>query len=137
MVSLPPAGASRVARAGRASLLTALAWACLACGGRGSPRLQGKWKGLRAEGVAAGALAAANSFAAGMRLEVNGDAIVVTTSKDRQSGHYKVVKEDKASVIITTDRDGPTEPQTFTVADDKTLKWAVADGQTLVFTRSP
>lgn len=119
----------------RTSLFAALAWAVVACGGVGSVRLQGKWKGLRAEGVLPVALAAANTFAVGMSLEVKGDAITVTTAKDKQSGHYKVVKEDKASLVITTDKDGPMEPQTFTFPDEKTLKWAVADGQIIVFAR--
>jgi hypothetical protein len=124
----------------RASLVAALAVGVLgssACGGGGSSRLQGKWHGLRAEGVMPTALAAANAFAAGMLLEVKGDAITVTTPKDRQSGHYHVVKEDKVSVVITTDKDGPAEPQTFTFVDDKTLRWALDGGQTILFGKQP
>lgn len=108
---------------------------CVACGGGGSKRLQGTWKGVRAEGVGDAAKTAANAFAAGMKVEVKGDAITVTTPKDKQSGHYKVVTDDKTRVVITTDKDGPTEPQTFTFADEKTMSWAVAAGQTIVFAR--
>jgi hypothetical protein len=117
----------------RASLAAVVVWAAVACGGGGSPRLQGKWRGVRAEGVLPGALATANVFATSMQLDVKGDAITVTTPKDKQSGHYHVVKEDKASVVITTDKDGPTEPQTFTFVDEKTLRWAVDGGQAIVF----
>lgn len=123
-------------RASLALALVASVWGS-GCGGGGSSRLQGKWHGLRADGVLPGALAAANAFAAGMTLEVKGDAITVTTPKDKQSGHYHVVKEDKTSVIITTDKDGPTEPQTFTFVDDKTLRWAVDSGQTILFGKLP
>jgi len=105
------------------------------CGSSGSKRLQGKWHGQRSEGVATAVTAQANAFATAMQLEVKGDAITVTTSTSSQSGHYKVVKEDKTSVVITTDKDGPTEPQTFTFVDDKTLKWAVVPGQSIVFAR--
>ncbi|HEY8039434.1 MAG TPA: hypothetical protein VIF15_06555 [Polyangiaceae bacterium] len=105
------------------------------CGGGGSSRLQGKWHGQRSEGVAPTVATQANAFATAMQLEVKGDAITVTTSTSSQSGHYKVVKEDKTSVVITTDKDGPTEPQTFTFVDDKTLKWAVVSGQSIVFSR--
>jgi hypothetical protein len=105
------------------------------CGGGGSKRLQGKWHGQRSEGVAGAVTAQANAFATAMQLEVKGDAITVTTATSSQSGHYKVVKEDKTSVVITTDKDGPTEPQTFTFVDDKTLKWAVVPGQSIVFAR--
>jgi hypothetical protein len=116
-----------------APLLAAVVWTAVACGGGGSPRLQGKWQGLHAEGVLPGALAAANVFATGMKLEIQGDNITVTTPKDKQSGHYHVVKEDKASVVITTDKDGPTQPQTFLFVDDKTLRWTIDSGQAIVF----
>jgi hypothetical protein len=119
----------------RAFSVAALACALLACGGGGSARLQGKWRGLHAEGVVPGALASANAFAAAMSLEVKGDAITITTPKDKQSGRYHVVKEDKTSVVITTDKDGPGEPQTFTFVDDKTLRWAVEGGTAIVFGR--
>jgi hypothetical protein len=117
----------------RAPLLAALVLGVLACGGGGSKRLQGKWHGLRAEGVAVASQAAANAFATGMTLEVSGDSITVTTPHDKQSGRYKVVKEDKSTLVLTTDKDGPKEPQTFTFVDDKTLKWLVLDGEILVF----
>jgi hypothetical protein len=126
-------GSTPLLRASLAAMLLAVAVCAAGCGGGGSSRLQGKWRGLRAEGVMPTTLAAANAFAAGMRLDVKGDAITVTTPTDKQSGHYKVVKEDKTSVIITTDKDGPAEPQTFTFVDDKTVRWAVDSGQTIVF----
>jgi hypothetical protein len=110
-----------------------LALGLLACGGGGSKRLQGKWQGLRAEGVAVASQASANAFATGMTLEVAGDSITVTTPHDKQSGHYKVVREDKSTLVLTTDKDGPKEPQTFTFVDDKTVKWLVMDGELIVF----
>jgi hypothetical protein len=117
----------------RAPLLAALALGLLACGGGGSKRLQGKWHGLRAEGVAVASQSAANSFASGMTLEVSGDSITVTTPHDKQAGRYKVVREDKSTLVLTTDKDGPKEPQTFTFVDDKTVKWLVMDGELIVF----
>lgn len=116
----------------RARLLGALVLGVLACGGGGSKRLQGKWHGLRAEGVAVASQAAANTFAAGMTLEVSGDSITVTTPHDKQTGRYKVVKEDKSTLVLTTDKDGPKEPQTFTFVDDKTVRWLVMDGEIIV-----
>jgi len=117
----------------RAPLVAVLALGLLACGGGGSKRLQGKWHGLRAEGVAVASQAAANTFATGMTLEVSGDAITVTTPHDKQAGRYKVVKEDRSTLVLTTDKDGPKEPQTFTFVDDKTVKWLVMDGELIVF----
>ncbi|HEX8795015.1 MAG TPA: hypothetical protein VF765_28910 [Polyangiaceae bacterium] len=119
----------------RALLLAALAAGVLACSSGGSKRLQGKWRGLRAEGVAVASQAAANAFATGMTLEVAGDSITVTTPHDKQSGRYKVVREDKSTLVLSTDKDGPKEPQTFTFVDDKTLKWLVMDGEQIVFSK--
>jgi hypothetical protein len=124
--------ASRVARA---SLIAALVASAAACHGDGAAKLQGHWRGVRAEGVAGESLPAANAFATGTELEVKGDAITVTTPKDKQSGRYKVMKQDKTTLVITTDKDGPKEPQTFTFVDDKTMRWTVVEGRAIVFAR--
>jgi hypothetical protein len=105
------------------------------CHGDGAARLQGTWHGVRAEGVAADALASANAFALGTELDVKGDALVVTTPSDTQSGRYRVVKQDRTTLVITTDKDGADVPQTFVFADDKTLRWVVLEGKTIVFAR--
>ena len=106
-----------------------------ACHGDGAARLQGTWHGVRAEGVAADALAPANAFALATELEVRGDALVVTTPSDTQSGRYRVVKQDRTTLVITTDKDGADDPQTFMFVDDKTLRWVVLDGKAIVFAR--
>jgi hypothetical protein len=119
----------------RASLLGAILSAVAGCHGGGAARLPGKWHGVRAEGVTPETVAAANAFAGATELEVKGDAITVTTPKDKQSGRYKVVKQDKTTLVITTDKDGADDPQTFTFVDDKTLRWAVLDGKSIVFAK--
>jgi hypothetical protein len=119
----------------RAALLCALACSTLACRGDGSARLQGHWRGVRADGVPPEALGGANAFATGTELEVKGDSITITTPKDKQTGRYKVVKQDKATLVITTDKDGPGDPQTFTFVDDKTVRWAVLEGKSILFSK--
>ena len=119
----------------RALLLGAISLLIDACHGEGAVRLQGKWRGVRAEGIAAEALPVANVFATATELEVKGDAITVTTPKDRQSGRYRVVKQDKTMLVITTDKDGADDPQTFTFIDDRTVRWAVLDGKSILFAR--
>jgi hypothetical protein len=106
-----------------------------ACHGEGAARLQGTWRGVRTEGVAAEALASANAFAVGTELDVKGDALVVSTPGDTQSGRYRVVKQDRMTLVITTDKDGADDPQTFIFVDDKTLRWVVLDGKAIVFAR--
>jgi hypothetical protein len=119
----------------RTSALAALLLlAATSCHHGGSARFEGRWKGVRAEGVGGDATVPANAFATGTQLEVKGDTITVSTPKDKQTGHYKVVKEDKVTLVITCDRDGD-EQQKFTFVDDKTLKWAVQDGKSIVFAR--
>ena len=107
-----------------------------ACGHGGSARLEGRWKGKSAEGVSPEAQAAANAFAAETEIDVRGDEITVITAREKQTGTYKVLREDKAQVTIVTDKDGPNDAQTFTLVDDKTLKWNVLDGKTITFGRA-
>ncbi len=126
-------GSRDVARAWLAGAL--LAAAAAGCHGDGAPRLQGHWRGVRAEGVSVESIAAANAFATGTELEVKGDSITITTPKDKQSGRYKVVRQDKTTLVVTTDKDGPDDPQTFTFVDDKTVRWAVVEGKAIVFSK--
>ena len=88
------------------------------------------------EGVAPEAQAAANAFATDTEIDVKGDAITVITPKEKQTGTYKVVREDKGQVVIVTDKDGPDDAQTFTMVDDKTLRWSVLEGKTITFVRA-
>jgi hypothetical protein len=120
-------------RAGLASILVG----ALVLGGcsHGSANLTGHWRGLRAEGVRSDLLDSTNSFANHMRLDVNGNVITVTTSKDTRTDHYTVVSEDKTKTVITTELDGASAPQTFTFTDPSTMKWAVAPGQAVVFVK--
>jgi len=101
----------------------------------GSARLAGHWRGVHAEGVPAGADDSANAFAGKMQLDVTGDLITVTTPTGKDSGHYTLVKEDKSTTVITTDKDGPKEPQTFAFVDDKTMRWMVVPGKAVVFNK--
>ena len=94
-------------RLARASLMGAILSVVAACHGDGAPRLQGKWRGVRAEGVTPETVAAANAFATATEIDVKGDAITVITPKDKQSGRYKVV-------LTETDAAGTSTTQVFT-----------------------
>ncbi len=130
----------RVLAAFRALVARALAVATSAllvgaCAFGGSDRLQGHWRGVRAEGVTGESANIAAAFAAGMELDVRGDSISVTTAGQRQAGRYRVVREDANAVVMTTDADGPADPQTFTFPSADTLRWAVLPGKAIVFAR--
>ncbi len=126
---------------GTAPALVALGFlACTvssACSHSGSSRREGRWKGTSAEGVA--------PEAASRRERVrgrDGDRRArrrdhgLSPPHDKQSGTYKVLHEDKGQVTIVTDKDAPNDTQTFTLVDDKTLKWSVLDGKTITFARA-
>ena len=113
--------------------LAALAMGCPAP--TGSERLEGRWVGVRAEGTSADTSPAANAFAAATEFDFHRDALTVTTAMATQSGRYRVVKEDATRVVITTDRDGPEQTQTFTFTSDATMRWNVLDGKAIVLAR--
>jgi hypothetical protein len=115
------------------TLVGALVTSQMACHKVGSPRLEGKWRGGKAEGVLPNAQANATQFALDTELEFTGENITVHTADSKQSAKYKVVREDKRSIIIETDRDGPADPQTFTFDDERTMRWQILPGKTVSF----
>jgi hypothetical protein len=110
--------------------------ALVACGHPGSARLEGHWKGVRAEGPTGDALARANEFAMQTELDLRGDHITVTyPNQESQSGRYRVLDETKQAVVIVTDKDGANDKQTFAFVDEKTIKWLVLEGKSITFVR--
>jgi hypothetical protein len=103
------------------------------CKKGGQARLQGHWKGIKAVGVSDTVLSSANLYAAQMELDFKDDKVKVVSGSDTQSGRFKIVREDKTSVVLTTDGDGPTDEQTFTFDDEKTMRWSVMPGKTIQF----
>jgi hypothetical protein len=102
---------------------------------KGSSRLAGHWRGVRTEGTTGPAATAADAFAGKMEIDVTGDVVTVTTPSGKETGHYKVVSEDKTTTVITTDAEAGADPQTFTLVDAKTLKWSVVPGKEIIFTK--
>jgi hypothetical protein len=104
-----------------------------ACNKGSAAKLEGRWHGIKATGVTSDELKDANLFAAKLELDFHGDQVSVHNGDDKQSSHFKVVSDEKGTVVIMTDADGPTDKQTFNLTDDKTLEWAVAPGKTIQF----
>jgi hypothetical protein len=103
----------------------------------GSTRLAGHWRGVRAEGVTPPVDDAANAFAGKMQLDFSGDTITVTATSGKQSDKYKVLSENPSTTVITTEKDGAANPQTFTFvgAGEKTMRWEVVPGKAVVFNK--
>jgi hypothetical protein len=120
---------------GRACIAALAAVLTLACHGASSDKLEGRWIGVRAEGVSPDAIAAGNAFARGLELEFRRNEITIAISGEEQSGRYELVREDPSGVVIATDRDGPSHPQTFVFAVDETMRWALPEGKAIVFAK--
>lgn len=105
------------------------------CKHPGSAKLEGRWKGTRADGVAANAQEAANAFARETEITARGNLITVSTPQAKgQQVTYVVDDENKTTLVLHTDKDGPASRETFTFGDDgKTMTWKVGEGRTIVF----
>ncbi len=125
----------RMRRAALAILAVSVVAAASGCKKAGGARLEGHWRGIKATGVPGEQVPSANLFAAGMELDFHNEQVSVHTGSEKQSGKFRVVKEDKTSVTIVTDQDGPDDRQTFVFSDDKTMEWAVLPGKTIQFVR--
>lgn len=119
----------------RVGALAVAAAVLLSCTRTGSPRLQGRWRGVRAEGVVGEASTAANTFAFHTKLHFEGGEMTLLSPHQAQAGHYRVVREDATSLVLVTDADGPSAPETFTFGADGTMRWAILPGKTIVFAR--
>jgi hypothetical protein len=119
----------------RRSLVFGLALALLVAGCKkgAQTRLEGHWRGVKATGVSSDVQSAANLYAAQMELDFKGDKVSVKTSNAKQSGKYKIVREDKNGFALVTDGDGTADEQTFTFDSDKEISWVVVPGKTIQF----
>ena len=79
----------------------------------------------------------ANNFAVQMELDFKGDTLTLRTPREKQTCAYKVVRSDKTSLVVVTDRDGPADEQTLSFVDDDSLRWRALDAMTVRFLRDP
>jgi hypothetical protein len=120
---------------GRACIAAA-AISALACHAQaGSARLEGRWTGVRVEGVTPESLSAATAFATATQLEFRQTDITITTAKETQIGRYQLLREEPNTVVIATDLDGPAHPQTFVFAGDETMRWMLPEAKAIVFAK--
>lgn len=105
------------------------------CKHPGSAKLEGHWKGTRAEGVSPGSQEAANAFAMQTEIFARGDKITVSTPAAKgQQAVYVVDDENKTTIVLHTDKDGPTNKETFAFSDEgKTMTWRLGEGRTIIF----
>jgi hypothetical protein len=96
---------------------------------KGSPRLEGHWKGTRVVGVDPGVQGQADKYATQLELDFKGDQLTMTTPTGVAQSKYKVVKEDKGSITILSETDGTEESIAF--ESDNSIQWTVLPGKTI------
>lgn len=99
-------------------------------------KLEGHWKGTRAEGVG-GAQDAANAFATQTEITAKGTTITIVTPGGKPvTATFVVDNESASTVVVHTDKDGAGNKETFGFTDDaKTMTWRMGEGRTLTFQR--
>ncbi len=114
-------------------IASGFAFPALGCKHPGSKKLEGRWKGQRAEGVPENVQVAANAFAAGTEIIAQGNQIAIQTpGKQTPPATYFVDKEDATTVVIHTDRDRSTETFTFNEKADE-MVWKIDAERAIVF----
>lgn len=118
----------------RNGFATALIFACsVACGAKaGSPKLEGHWKGLRADVADPTTASSALQFALQTEVTAKGNQITIKTPFNTSTSTYAVDSEDKQSIVIHTDKE-PAETFTFLSADQ--MQWRMDEKRTIVFQR--
>jgi hypothetical protein len=127
----------RRARRRNVLVLALLLAGAAACKHSGSAKLEGRWRGTRAEGVAPAVQEQANTFATQTEIVAKGNAITITTPAAKpQSATFTVDDENKTTLVVHTDKDGPANKETFSFADEgRTMTWRLGEGRTIVFTK--
>ena len=109
-----------------------LALLALSCNKGNAPKLEGRWRGIKATGVGPEQLQAANLFASKVQLDFHGQIVSVHVGDDKQSSPFKVITDGPGGMlVIADDGDGAQSRETFTLVDDHTMEWAVLPGKTL------
>jgi hypothetical protein len=118
-------------------LVLAFLLATLGCKHPGSAKLEGHWKGQKAEGIPESVQLPGNLFASGTEIIAQGNQIAIQTPAGRHpAATYFVDKEDATSLVIHTDRDGGAETFTFSEKAD-VMVWKVDAQRSITFKRVP
>ncbi|WP_394835285.1 hypothetical protein LVJ94_53190 [Pendulispora rubella] len=107
----------------------------IGCHKSGEQKLEGHWRGTKVQGVAPEQEAAATAFATATEMEFRDGKVSVKTPGDQSSSAFKVVRQEKNTVVVITEYDGAKEPQTFVFVDDDTMQWTVLEGKRMTLRR--
>ena len=103
----------------------------------GSPKLEGHWKGVRADGVDPSAQVNTSSFATSTEIIAQGDKIAIQTQAGRSpTTTYVVDKEDPTTLVIHTAGDPTAETFTFNEKADQ-MVWHIDGTRMITFKKVP
>jgi hypothetical protein len=120
-------------------LAVALSASLLAMGCKhpGSQKLEGRWRGQKADGVPEAAQASTNTFAMGTEIIAQGNQLAIHTPAGRNpAATYTVDKEDATTLVLHTDRDNSAETFTFTEKAD-VMVWKIDAQRSITFKKVP
>ena len=120
----------------RSLVLGLLLFALAGCKHPGSVKLEGRWKGQRAEGIPDTVQLAGNSFANATEIVAQGNQLTIQTPAGKSApATYFVDKEDPTTLVIHTDRDGSTETFTFNEHAD-VMTWKIDAQRSITFRKA-
>jgi hypothetical protein len=126
----------RVQKAAVAGLLLAVVGA--GCGHPVQRKLEGRWIGEGVENFDDEAMAPATGWAKGTSLEFAGSTLTVAIpAEEPRSGAYKVVSVNKQDVKLAVARpDGAKDTLALKLDDERSLRWQLGGGRTVLMRRS-
>src|SRR5262245_5104937 len=102
-------------------------------------KLEGHWRGQKAEGIPDPVMVQGNAFAVGTEIIAQGNQIAIQTPAGRNpAATYVIDKEDATTVVIHTEpRDG-SSAETFTFNDKADMMiWKIDAQRSMTFKRVP
>jgi hypothetical protein len=108
----------------------------MACKRHGSTKLEGRWHGERADGLAESVMDAGNAFAMGTELVAQGNLVTIhTPASQGEPVSYRVEREDGTTLVIRMEPDGAVETFTFSTQGD-VLVWSLDEHRAMTFRRA-
>ena len=107
------------------------------CGHPVQRSLEGRWLGEAVENFQDSQLAAATGWARGLSFEFAGSNVTVAVpAEEARTGRYQVSSVHEADVRLAfTAKDGKTSTALFKLDNDRSIRWMLGDGRSVVLRR--
>lgn len=117
--------------------LTALALLAVGCSSPAKRALEGRWLGESVENFDEEHTPSATGWAKGTSFEFSGSSLTVAIpAEEPRTGTYRVSSmEDRELRLAILDSDGEQTEVQLILDDEKSLRWVLGDGRSLVMRR--